>query len=525
MRRFILASAVAFAAAFVSPFASAEVVLKAVMESDVKVLDPIWSGAYITRNHGYMIYDTLFSIDDKFEVKPQMVDSWMTSADGLTWTFKLRDGLEWHDGTPVTSEDCVASLRRWSARDAMGQKLAASLSEYKIVDDKTFQIVLKQKFGPLLQAIGKPSVAVPFMMPKKVAETDPFKQIDNYIGSGPFILKTDEWKPGEKIVYVKNPKYKPRAEPASGLAGGKVVNIDRVEWVWIPDPETQVNALIKGEIDVIGSLGYDYLPMLEKTKGIKILTSSVSGQYVFRMNWLQPPFDNVKVRQAAAYALSQPEFLQANVGDKRYYRTCKAMFTCGSPLESTAGMDGLIEGNVAKAKELLAEAKYDGTVVVMPQPSDLGVIKQLAPVAKSQLEKAGFKVEIQPMDWQSMVTRLISKKGPPSEGGWNAFGTSWSQIDILDPLMTPNLAATCEKARAGWPCDANLEKLRDAFVQADTLAEKKAAADAVQVYAMQVVTHVPLGEWFRCHSGVRANIVSRWPCRRRFTVFWGVTKK
>ena len=521
MRRLLLAAA-AVAALFAAPFASAQT-LKAVMESDVKVLDPIWSGAYITRNYGYMVYDTLFSMDENFQVKPQMVDTWKTSDDGLTWTFTLRDGLEWHDGKPVTAEDCVASLKRWSARDAMGQKLASFLSEYKVVDARTFQIVLKQKFGPLLDAIGKPSVAVPFMMPKRVADTDPFKQIDDYTGSGPFILKKDEWKPGEKIVFVKNTKYKPRSEPMSGLAGGKVVHLDRVEWVWIPDTETQVNALINGEIDVLGSVNFDSLPLLENRKDIKVLRASAPGQYTFRMNWLQPPFNDVRIRRAAAYALSQPDFLEANVGDKRFYRTCKALFTCDTPLASTVGMDGLIEGNVAKAKELLAEAKYDGTVVVMPQPTDLGVIKQIAPVAKAQLEKAGFKVEVQPMDWQSMVTRLISKKGPPSEGGWNAFGTSWSQIDILDPLMTPNLAANCEKARSGWPCDAELEKLRDVFVAASTPAEKKAAADAVQKRAMEVVTHIPLGEWTGVWA-VRSNVeVPAKPAP--VTVFWGISKK
>ena len=277
--------------------------------------------------------------------------------------------------------------------------------------------MLKQKFGPLLEALGKPSVVVPFIFPKKAAEAqDAFTQSDNVIGSGPFMFKKDEWKPGEKVVFVKNPKYKPRPEPMSGLAGGKVVKLDRVEWVWIPDAETQLNALVNGEIDMLESVNYDHLPILEKTKGVKVLTSRTSNQYTFRMNWLQPPFNDVRVRRAAAYALSQPEFLEANIGDKRYYRTCKALFTCGTPLESTVGMDGLIEGNVAKAKELLAEAKYDGALVVIPQPTDLGVIKQLAPVAKAQLEKAGFKVEVQPMDWQSMVSRLISNKGPVSRG-------------------------------------------------------------------------------------------------------------
>ncbi|SKA39179.1 peptide/nickel transport system substrate-binding protein [Enhydrobacter aerosaccus] len=522
MRRFLMSVAAALAVTAGPVAASAETVLKVVMQSDVKAVDPIWSGAYITRGFGYMIYDTLFSMDAKFQVKPQMVDTWSTSDDGLTWTFKLRDGLEWHDGTPVTSEDCIASLKRWSARDSMGQKLAAVLAEYKAVDDKTFQIVLKERFGPLLSAIGKPSVIVPFMMPKKVAETDPFKQIDSTIGSGPFILKRDEWKPGEKMVFVKNPKYKPRAESISGMAGGKVVNLDRVEWVWIPDPETQVNALVKGEIDAIESLDFDHASELEKTKGVKVLKSTVVNQYVFRLNWLQPPFNNEKIRQAVAFALSQPEFLEANVGDKRYYRVCKAMFTCDSPYATTAGMDGLIEGNVAKAKQLLAQAGYDGTPIVVPQPTDLGVIKQLAPVAKAQLERAGFKVDIQPTDWQTMIGRLANK-GPTSQGGWNAFGTSWQQIDILDPLMTPYLVATCDKARPGWPCDAEIEKIRDKFIQATTDAERKAAAEEAQTRAMKVVTHIPLGEW-NSLSAARDNVVFPDPLPPMF-VFWGVSKK
>ena len=522
MLRTLMASAAALALA-VSSFAVQAQTFKVVMHSDLKQLDPVWSGAYIVRNHGYMIYDTLFAMDEKFQIKPQMVDKWNASTDGLTWTFTLRDGLEWHDGKPVTAEDCVASLKRWSVRDSMGQKLAQALQEYKVVDAKTFQIVLKEKFGPVIESLGKPSVVVPFMMPKRVAETDPFKQIDDYIGSGPFILKKDEWKPGEKTVYVKNTKYKPRAEPMSGLSGGKVVTLDRVEWVWIPDPTTQINALLNGEIDMLETVNYDSLGLVEKDKNVRVIVSKTPGQYVFRMNWLIPPFNNQKVRQAAMMALSQEEFLQANVGDKRFYRTCKAVFTCDTPLASTVGMDDVLNGNAQKARELLKEAGYDGTPVVLLQPSDLDVIKQLPIVAKAQLERAGFKVEVQSMDWTTMVNRLVTKKGPVSEGGWNAFGTSWTQVDILDPLMTPYLAANCDKARAGWPCDEGIEKLRDTYVRASTLDEKKAIVEQVQRRLTEVVTHVPLGEWFAV-SGVRSNI-STMAVPPPVTVFWGVSKK
>ena len=220
-------------------------VLKFVQNGNLTILDPIWTTAYVTRNHGYFIYDTLFASDENNAVKPQMVDKYDVSPDKTVWTFTLRDGLEWHDGKPVTSEDCIASIKRWGKRDAMGLKLMDFVKEFKAVDAKTFQMVLKEPYGLVLDSLGKPSSNVPFMMPKAVAETDAFKQIDSQIGSGPFIYVNAESKPGEKHVYIKNPKYKPRSEPASGLAGGKVVKVDRVEIVEMPDPQQQVNALIE----------------------------------------------------------------------------------------------------------------------------------------------------------------------------------------------------------------------------------------------------------------------------------------
>ncbi|MBM3620824.1 MAG: ABC transporter substrate-binding protein [Alphaproteobacteria bacterium] len=522
VRSVLIAAALSLGVALAPP-AAAQTTLKVVMHSDLKTFDPIWSGAYIVRNHGYMVWDTLFAMDEKFQIKPQMVEKYETSADGLTWTFTLRDGLEWHDGKPVTAEDCVASIKRWAVRDSMGQKLAQSVGEYKIIDAKTFQIVLKDKFGLMLESLGKPSVVVPFMMPKRLADTDPFKAIDEVVGSGPFIFKKDEWKPGEKVVYVKNPKYKPRVEPASGMAGGKVVKLDRVEWLWIPDAQTQVNALINGEIDMLETVPNDLMSLLEKDKGVTLIKGSVGFQYVFRMNWLNPPFNNPKIRQAAMMALNQEDFLKGIIGDARFYRTCKALFPCGSPLATDAGMAGLIEGNAAKARDMLKEAGYDGTVIAIPHPTDLTVIANMGPIAKALLEKAGFKVELLPSDWTTVVNRLTTKKGPPSEGGWSAFSTAWSHIDILDPVMAPYLVATCDKARPGWPCDEKMEKLRDAYARESDPARKKAIAEEVQLYNREIVTHVQLGEWFAV-TAMRKNVtIDGEP--PPVPVFWGVSKK
>ncbi len=217
--------------------AAAQTTLKAVMNSDLKILDPIWTTAYVQRGFGYMVWDTLFSVDDKFAVKPQMVDKWSVSDDKLTWTFTLRDGLVWSDGKPVTSEDCIASIKRWGARDSMGQKMMASVAGFEAVDAKTFKMKMKEPYGLVLESLGKPSSNVLFIMPKKTADTDPMQQIkvEDVIGSGPFIFVASEWKPGEKVVFVKNPTYKPRSEPPSGLSGAKLAKVDRVEWIWIPD--------------------------------------------------------------------------------------------------------------------------------------------------------------------------------------------------------------------------------------------------------------------------------------------------
>jgi peptide/nickel transport system substrate-binding protein len=485
--------------------AQAQTTLKVALHSDLKIIDPIWTTALITTHHGQMVYDTLFAVDDKLETKPQMVDKWEVSPDKLTYTFTLRDGLEWHDGTPVTAEDCVASIKRWAAKDSMGQKLMGVVTDLSAPDAKTIKMVLKQPYGLVIESLGKSAANIPYMMPKRIAETDPNTQISDATGSGPFIFKKDEWKPGEKAVYVKNPKYKPRSEPASGLAGGKVAKVDRVEWVWIPDAQTQVNALLNGEVDLVEMVPPDLLPLLAKDKNIKTVVISKAGrQYAMRFNVLHKPFDNPKVRQAVLYGLSQKEFLDANVGNPDYYTVCKSLFPCGSPLESTKGWEDKLSGNVAKAKELLAASGYDGTPVVLLHQTDVAGHNNLATVAKPQLERIGLKVDLQPMDWQTLVARR-AKKDPLDKGGWSAFFTSWGATDVLNPVSAAFLNASCDKAAFGWPCDAELEKLRDAYAAETDPAKQKAIAEQVQLRVIDYPTHVPLGQ-FTTPTAVRSNI-------------------
>jgi peptide/nickel transport system substrate-binding protein len=493
--------------------------LRVVMHSDLKILDPIWTTAYIVRNHGYMIYDTLFAADEKGETKLQMLDKYEVSADQLTHTFTLRDGLLWHDDKPVTAEDCVASIKRWAAKDATGQKLMTFVDAITVSNDKTFVMKLKSPTGLVLTGLGKPSSNVPFMMPKRVADTDPNTQISDFVGSGPFVFARDEWKPGDRTVYLKFAKYKPRSEPASGLAGGKVVNVDRVEWRAISDQQQAVNALLANEIDIIEAPKHDLLPLLKGDANVGIYNwNPLGNQYTLRPNHLQKPFDNPKVRQALWYAFNQKDFLDAVIGNADYYKECKAMFICGSPLESNAGMADKLTSNFTKARELLREAGYDGTPIVLLHSTDLDVLTNLAPVAKSLMEKAGFKVDMQSMDWQTVVARR-AKKDPANAGGWHAMLTSWVAADILNPVMAAFFNASCDKAPFGWACDEAMEKLRDDFARATDPARQKAIAEAVQVRATEITTHINLGQWYQ--PGAHRKSVSGWLVAPA-PVFWNI---
>jgi peptide/nickel transport system substrate-binding protein len=501
--------------------ALAETTLRVVMHSDLKIVDPIWTTAYIVRNHGYMIYDTLFAMDAKGEIKPQMVDKLDVSKDKLTYTLTLRDGLLWHDGKPVTAEDCVASVKRWAAKDSMGQKMLTFVKDMQVVNAKTFKIVLNEPTGLVLGALGKPSSNVPFMMPKRVADTDPNTQISDFTGSGPFVFKKEDWKPGDKAVYVKFDKYKARSEPASGLAGGKVVKVDKVEWKWIPDHQTAINALLAGEVDYLESPPHDLLPVLRQDANVKLVNGNPLGnQFTFRFNVLHKPFDNAKVRQAVLYAFNQEDFLKAVIGDPQWYKTCQSFFPCGSPMSSTKGMDGLLQSNFSKSQALLKEAGYDGTPIVLMHSTDLAVLANLAPVAKSLLEKGGFKVDMVSMDWQTLVARR-AKKDPPTAGGWHAFLTSWVAADILNPVMAGFMNAGCDKAMFGWPCDKEIESLRDQFAKETNPAKQKQIAENVQVRITQYPTHVPLGQWYG-PAAMRKTVDGT--LEAPVTIFWNVTK-
>ena len=518
----------AFAAAIIvalpiSSVVAQQKVLKIAPHAFPANLDPINVTANITRDHGYMVYDTLFATDEKGAIKPQMVDTYVVSPDKKVYTFTLRDQLEFHDGKPVTGEDVVASIKRWGARDTFGQKLMTFVDKMDAPDSKTFRMTLKEPTGIVLDALGKPSANVAFIMPARVAATDAFKVIDDYVGSGPYIFKKDEYKAGVQSIYLKNTKYVPRNEPTSGLAGGKKVYVDRVEWLALKDAQTQLNALLAGEIDIIESPAFEQYPQLRKDPRVNLVDMrTMNYQYLMRFNHLVPPFSNVKVREAAMWAMNQEAFLRAQVGPENegLFFTCPSMYPCGTPLASPKGSEFMVKGNIAKAQELLKVSGYDGKPIVVMRPTDLQAIHKLPLVATQLLRQAGFKVDLITMDWGSLVARR-SKKEPVEQGGWNIFLTAFAGADLLNPLTSAPLGGQGEKGWAGWASDATLEKLRDDYARADTDADKKRLAEAVQVRATQVGTHAILGE-YKTRAATRKNING--VLKAASTVYWNIQK-
>lgn len=494
IRRFSLLGAAALLAMSAATGALAQTkTLRLVPHADLKTLDPLFNTAYITRNHGYMVFDTLFAQDSKGQVKPQMVDTWTKSDDGKTWTFTLRPGLKFSDGSPVTAEDCIASIQRWAKKDTLGQAMMAAGAELAATNENTFTLTLKEPFGLVLDALSKPSGMPPFIMPKRLAATDPNTQVTEMVGSGPFLFKRDEWVPGNKVVYVKNPAYVPRAEAPDGLAGGKTVKVDRVEWVYIPDGNTSTAALMNGEVDMIEQVTPDFLPVLETNPDIT-LSTSVASQGMVILNALHPPFNNPLARQALYHLVSQKEMLTAmGYPDKYRVDYCATMYICGSPLATDAGAAPYAKPDPARAKQLLQEAGYKGEKVVLLYPTD-HLSAPAVMVLAQNMKKAGINVDLQSMDWASLAGRRL-KKDPPAQGGWNIFLTWGGYFDASTPVTNPWLSAACGNSLPGWPCDKELDTLRTSWIRETDAAKRKDIAAQIQARAYQTVPYVMWGEF------------------------------
>jgi peptide/nickel transport system substrate-binding protein len=508
------------------PAAQAQTVLKVLIDGNVTTVDPVVTTESMAIQHGFMVYDQLFALDAQGRPQPQMVASYERSADGLKWRFVLRDGLKFHDGSPVEAKDVVPSLRRWAARKASGAALIRHVEALEAVDARTFEMRLSRPFGPVLEMLADPLNAL-FIMRAAEASTDPATPLTTSIGSGPFRFIQQGWKPGDKAVYQKNADYVPRSEPASAMAGGKVVKVDRVEYWNIPDATTSAQALISGEVDIITFPQLALMQVFERAPGIEVLMLNPIGeQGVLRVNHLVPPFNHPKAREALLYLLgNQTDHLSAIVRLPKLQMPCWSIFGCGTPLETKAGIGDWAKGtDVEKARALLREAGYDGRPVVILDAPSQGSIHAMSLVTAQKLRQAGVTVDVQAMDLAAWAARRNERGDPKTTpNGWNIFHTAGKMISQGNPLANAGVVAACDgKNWVGWPCDEELQKQLEAYAFTPSDGQK-AWVDAYQTRYFQALPYVPVGQ-FLLPTVSRTAVTGLLPVQG-YPVMWNVQKR
>jgi peptide/nickel transport system substrate-binding protein len=522
-RTFLAAGAAAAVLPLARPaIAAATSKLIFVPQGNLISMDPVWTTAAVTRAAGLMVYETLYGRDQHLRPHPQMVAGDVVEDGGKRWTMTLRDGLAWHDGTPVLARDCVASINRWLARDPVGATLKPRVDALEAKDDKTIVWRLNKPFASLRNALAKTQPS-PVMMPERLANTDPFKQVSEVVGSGPFRWVAGEYVSGNLAVFTKNEKYVPREGAADYAAGGYRVMIDRVEWRIIPDAATASNALVAGEVDWVEMPLPDLLPMLRKAAGVSVGQLDPFGIYPgLRPNFLNAPTSERAIRQIMLEAIDQTEVMTALMGDdKEAYKAPVGLFIPGSECANTAGMGRITHRRgVPELQSALKAAGYKGERVALMHPTDQVFYDPMTQVVAAQLKAAGFNIDDQATDWGTIVQRRNSKK-PLEDGGWSLFVTGFPAVDQGNPILAINLRGNGDKAWAGWPVDAKLESLRDSWIDSTDEAEKMKLAEAIQTEALDFVSVIPLGQYMQStawRSDLKGLLKGPVP------VFWNVSK-
>lgn len=486
----------------------AERPIKLVLNVGLQVLDPIAGPSFVTRNFSYMVFDTLVSMDGHGQYKPQMLESWSSSDDKLIWTFKLRPKLVFSDGAPVTAEDCVASLKRWGDRDNIGRRLIAATKNLKATGPDSFVLELSRPFGAVIEALGKPSIQVPFIMPARIASSTPATvPVKEIVGSGPFLFIRDQWIPGERAVFRRNPAYVPRDEAADGLAGGKVARAEQVEFINMADPGLRAAALQNNEVDYLEYAPTDYLAKFEKDPNLVVSKAGGIAQIMgaVSINHRQPPFDNVLMRRAVQAALVRTETLAAyGLPEDMMKPECVSMFMCGTPYSTEAGADPIRNPSVAKAKELLKQAGYKGEPIVWLQPADSALINPLGLVVMDLLKQAGFNLDVQTSDWSSIAARW-NQNEPVGKGGWNLVPVVYTGFDFSDPLGHLGIGFNCSDNKTWSYCAPALTPLIAQFEAESDTPKRLAIAGQMQAIAYDNV-NLPITGQFSAPAVWRSSL-------------------
>jgi peptide/nickel transport system substrate-binding protein len=494
-------------------------VVKVSLSTELQILDPIVTRINSARVFAYLAYDTLVAMDSEGKFKPQMLDGWTVSADRLTYTFTLREGLTWSDGTPVTSDDCVASIERWAKRDPFGGAMMDAVAELRAIDAKQFVMTLRRPFAFVIEALGRSGHQIPVMMPARLARLDAIKPVPEVVGSGPFTFLRKEWRPGDVASFVPNPRYRPRPEAPDGLTGGKVAKVDRVDLVSVPDQTTRASALEAGEIDWLEIAPLDYVAALRANPAIVVGKPRAMDQFlaVLNVNHADPPFNDIKVRRALQAAIVQPEIVAAvGLPDDLVTPFCGSIYMCNAPGSTDAGTEALKNAGAERARQLLKESNYKGEPVVVFHSKTSALLNPIGLVVAAQLRRAGFNVQVESRDSATMQQRRLQRTG------WSIVPVVSNGIDLMNPLANPLAAGNCFDTAPGWYCDPKMTDLLQRYAVAGEPGEQRRLADQIQAAVHDNVNYVIAGQ-VAAPPAWRSSLTGVVPFA--FPVFWNVTRR
>ena len=499
--------------------AQAAQTLRFVPQADLAILDPLLTTTYVTRDHGFMVFDTLYGIDADYVAQPQMAAGHVVEDDARHWRITLRDGLLFHDNTPVLARDVVASLRRWLQRDPFALDLVPIIEEMAAASDRELRIRLKRPFPLLPNVLGKANSNMPCVMPERLALTDAARPVPEVIGSGPFRYLPAERVAGSRNVYARFEGYVPREGTPSFLAGPKRALVPRVEWHTIPDAATAAAALQAGEVDWWAQPIPDILPVLRRNRALRTEVLDPAGYLaLMRFNHLHAPFDNAAMRRAVMLAVSQTDCMTAAAGeDATLWRDDVGFFTPG-PMANAAGRPAT-RPDLAAARAAAQAAGYRGERIVFMAPSDYHSINAMSEVAADVLRRIGLNIDYQVIDWGTMVQRWNSVQ-PLERGGWSVYCVTTTAVSSVDPADHRSMRGVGARGAPGSYVDPEMEAMRDAFMATADRAAQLRICEAMQARAYDTVPYVPLGVFYQPVAW-RRNVTGMLP---GFNRFWNVRK-
>ncbi|WP_203076885.1 ABC transporter substrate-binding protein [Falsiroseomonas ponticola] len=477
---------------------SAATTLRYMPQADVTSIDPMSTTSYGVRNHGHMCWDTLYGPDENFAIRPQLAAGHTVEDDGLRWAFTLREGVRFHDNEPVRARDAVASIQRWWARDTLGQTLRDRTESITALDDRRFEIRLKQRFGPMLEALGKPSSYACFIFPERFATVDPARPFTEVVGSGPYRWVAAERLSGARAVYQRFEGYVPNPAAPSLLGGAKLAHFERVVFNWIPDAGTAAAALQSGEIDMYEQVAPDLRGVLARHRDVVVDRVDTGGLVAhLRFNQLHPPFDDPAIRRALLHSIQQSDFMTAIMGnDRRLWSDGIGAFPSASPLANDEGITALTSPrSTDRARDALRAAGYANTPVTVLHPTDVTNNNTLTTLLTDVMKRSGLNAESATSDWATVLQRRANQN-PPGQGGWNALIVLFGGVDLANPGVHPLMRGNGRQAWFGWPTSPTLEALRDEWLAAPTLEAQRPIARRVQAAVWQDVPYIPLGQYF-----------------------------